>query len=297
MSYTKLFQSIITSTIWSENDQTRIVWITLMALADKNGEVQGSVPGIARLAGVSVDACRESIGKFLSPDPDSRTKDDGGRRIEVIDGGWFLVNHKKYREMASDADRLEKAASRQKRFRDKVNRNATVTLPSRNSNGGVTQELHQNSQAEAEADTEAQEKEREKTLPPAHEVVPTGRRFPDTAAIMARINKVRPEWGKPAHWSGKEMHALSESLAQFEELTDSDWDSIIRYMAASLPEGGAFWKPKGRGQLVENFSDVFGHVQRWEDKRRPSPTIPKTSAPVKEREILTREQLKEMMKP
>lgn len=163
MSYTKLFQSIITSTIWSEDDKTRIVWITLMALADKNGEVQGSVPGIARLAGVSVDDCRSAIEKFLSPDPDSRTKDDGGRRIEIIDGGWTLINHQKYRKMASDADRLEKAAIRQKRFRERGLRNgpgipdsnAIVTLPSRTSDAPVTQELHQNSQAEAEADTKA----------------------------------------------------------------------------------------------------------------------------------------------
>ena len=123
MAYTKLFQSIITSTIWSEDDQTRIVWITMLAIADKNGEVQGSVPGIARLAGVSVDAARAAIERFLSPDLDSRTKDDDGRRIEVIDGGWHLLNHKKYRDMASDADRAEKAKLRQQRKREKDRRN------------------------------------------------------------------------------------------------------------------------------------------------------------------------------
>lgn len=123
MAYTKLFQSIITSTIWSEDDQTRIVWITMLAIADKNGEVQGSIPGIARLAGVSVDAARAAIERFLSPDLDSRTKDDDGRRIEVIDGGWHLLNHKKYRDMASDADRAEKAKLRQQRKREKDRRN------------------------------------------------------------------------------------------------------------------------------------------------------------------------------
>lgn len=83
--YTKLFNSIVTSTIWTEDDKTRIVWITMLAIADKNGEVQGSIPGLARIAGVAVDDCRIAIGKFLSPDLDSRTKDDEGRRIEEID--------------------------------------------------------------------------------------------------------------------------------------------------------------------------------------------------------------------
>lgn len=157
-SYTKLFSSIITSTIWSEDDKTRIVWITMLALADKNGEVHGSVPGLARIAGVGTEDCRSALVKFLGPDQDSRTKDDEGRRIEEIDGGWHLINHAKYRLMASDADRKEKDAIRQarKRERDKLK---SVTRQSRNSHGGVTQESRQNSQAEAEANTEAEAEE------------------------------------------------------------------------------------------------------------------------------------------
>ena len=96
MSYTKLFNSIITSTIWTEDDKTRIVWITMLALADKYGEIQGSVPGIARIAGVSVEDACWAINKFLAPDPYSRTKDDEGRRIEEIDGGWALIDPAKY---------------------------------------------------------------------------------------------------------------------------------------------------------------------------------------------------------
>ena len=149
MPYTKLFNSIITSTIWSEDDQTRIVWITMLAIADKNGEVQGSIPGLARIAGVPVESCRTAINKFLSPDIDSRTKDDEGRRIEPIEGGWHLLNHAKYRNMASDADRAEKAAIRQAKHREKVKRNAIVT----HSNASVTPESHQNSQADTDTDT------------------------------------------------------------------------------------------------------------------------------------------------
>ncbi len=122
-SYTKLFNSIVTSTIWSEDDRTRIVWITMLAIADKNGEVQASVPGLARVAGVPAEACRKAIEKFLSPDPDSRTLDEEGRRIEVIDGGWSLLNHAKYRRMASIDEQKEKTAERQRRFRDRKSRN------------------------------------------------------------------------------------------------------------------------------------------------------------------------------
>ena len=47
--YTKLFNSILASTVWSEPNETRIVWITLLAMADKNGIIEGSVPGLAVL--------------------------------------------------------------------------------------------------------------------------------------------------------------------------------------------------------------------------------------------------------
>lgn len=138
MAYTKLFNSIITSTIWSEDDRTRIVWITMMAMADRNGEVQGTVPGLARIAGVPTEDCRAALTRFLSPDPDSRTKDDEGRRIQEIDGGWALLNHGKYRDMASDADRKEKAAIRQRRFQARSRSNdAGVT----HSNADVTPEI------------------------------------------------------------------------------------------------------------------------------------------------------------
>ena len=156
MAYTKLFNSIVTSTIWSEDDKTRIVWITMLALADKNGEVQGSIPGLARIAGVPIDDCRASICKFLSPDPDSRTKDDEGKRIEEIDGGWVLLNHSKYRGMASDDDRRNQAAIRQQRVRDRKARQS-VTPESRDSHATVTPESRQIPQAEAEANTEAEE--------------------------------------------------------------------------------------------------------------------------------------------
>ena len=135
MAYTKLANSILTSTIWMEDDQTRIVWLTLLAMVDKNGEVQASIPGLANIARVPVDSCRTALSKFLSPDPDSRTRDDEGRRIEEIRGGWLIINHAYYRQLATDEDRRTKAAIRQQNSRDRKSRNAQshalVTLPSR----------------------------------------------------------------------------------------------------------------------------------------------------------------------
>lgn len=125
--YTKLANSILTSTVWMESDQTRIVWMTLLAMCDKNGDVQASIPGLANVARVPIEAVEAAIEVFMSPDPYSRTKSDEGRRIEEIEGGWTLLNHEKYRDLASNSDRKAKSAQRQKRHRDRQKRNGSVT--------------------------------------------------------------------------------------------------------------------------------------------------------------------------
>jgi hypothetical protein len=43
---------------------------------------------------------RQALSILLAPDPDSRTKDHDGRRIEAIEGGWLILNYLKYREVA-----------------------------------------------------------------------------------------------------------------------------------------------------------------------------------------------------
>ncbi len=85
--YTKLFNSILASTIWRADDKTRLVWITLLAMADRWGIAEGSTPGLADLARVSVEDCRRALDELQAPDPDSRTKEHDGRRIKAIDDG------------------------------------------------------------------------------------------------------------------------------------------------------------------------------------------------------------------
>ena len=95
--YTKLFSSIVTSTVWREGKETKIMWVTMLALADKDGVVEGSIPGLADMARLTVDEARAAIEILSAPDPDSRSKEAEGKRLVPIDGGWLLVNHAKYR--------------------------------------------------------------------------------------------------------------------------------------------------------------------------------------------------------
>ncbi|MCE5324922.1 MAG: GIY-YIG nuclease family protein [Planctomycetaceae bacterium] len=97
--FTKLCSSIITSSIWSEDDKTRIMWVTMLATADAHGYVPGAVPGMAAIARMTMEEAERSIQRLCEPDPYSRTKDLDGRRIVPVDGGWKIVNYEKYREM------------------------------------------------------------------------------------------------------------------------------------------------------------------------------------------------------
>lgn len=114
MAFIKLFGSILDSTVWQEDLATKVVWITMMAMADRDGLVEASVPGLAKRAGVGLDECETALGKFRSPDPYSRTRDFEGRRIEDLEGGggWRLLNYQKYRSKMSPEER--KAYKRQK---------------------------------------------------------------------------------------------------------------------------------------------------------------------------------------
>ncbi len=83
----------------------KVVWVTMLAMADSRGRVLSSLPGMAHIAGVSMEQCQDAIAKLTGPDPYSRTKEHEGRRIQECDGGWLLLNYLKYREMRDQDER------------------------------------------------------------------------------------------------------------------------------------------------------------------------------------------------
>lgn len=126
MSYSKLFSSILASTIWNEDNATRIVWITMLAMKDRDGIVEASVPGLAVLARVSPSECEKAIAVLSAPDPDSRTQTHDGRRIEKCDGGWFIINHDLYQMKGSADEQKEKTRIRVERYRQRQRCGVTV---------------------------------------------------------------------------------------------------------------------------------------------------------------------------
>lgn len=123
--YTKMFSSIITSTIWQESLATKVMWITMLAMANKNSVVEGSIPGIAHLAGVSLEEANVALEKFMAPDEYSRSSEHEGRRVEKVDGGWKILNRDKYRAKLSEEERKEYRADWMKKKRAAVHCEST----------------------------------------------------------------------------------------------------------------------------------------------------------------------------
>ncbi len=188
LTFTKLFTSITESTIWSEDDQTRLVWITMLAMADRRGRVWGSIPGLANRARVSVEACERALDKFKQPDKYSRTSNNEGRRVEDMDGGWVLLNHGKYRAIR-DAEAIKES----KRISIAKKR---ARVKSENVDSNV--EKVDRSRANAEADTESDNIKTARTT----KVVPTDEEWLNglkTDPTYSHLN-VAVEYGKMMRW-------------------------------------------------------------------------------------------------
>lgn len=105
--FAKLVPGIVKSSVWDLPSDIRIVWITMLALKDKDGYVQGAAKALARQANVSEEATEEALRLFQEPDPSSHTPDNEGRRIAPAPGGWIVLNHMIYRAGDHRADHAE----------------------------------------------------------------------------------------------------------------------------------------------------------------------------------------------
>lgn len=292
VGYTKLFSSIITSTIWTEDDKTRILWITMLALADKNGEVQASIPGLARVAGMSVQDCETAIHKFLSPDPYSRTPDDEGRRIEVIPGGWGLLNHGKYREMASRDELKEAEAERKRRYRDRQKRNQSDEMEMGHvpkcpkMSHDVPKTLHI-AEAEAEADTEINNKSPLFALD-----LPKSSPKPaiDKTPLMIRIGKIMGR-RESTKWIKSEIDAFNAI-----DWHEDDISLIEDFYKASERDKEPLHRRTGLLALLNHWADEVSKATAWERRygrpRKQSATTPKPT--IQKFKPMTPEQIAEV---
>ena len=146
MGFSKLHSSLVNSSLWTQPDSTRLLFVTLLAICDRDGVVLGSREGIARIANINKDEVFAAWETLLSPDPDSsdkeRAPENEGRRVEALSGGFRILNYAYYRGIRNDEDRREQNREAQERWRNKP-RSARVSH-------GKPRSAHAEAEAEAE---------------------------------------------------------------------------------------------------------------------------------------------------
>jgi uncharacterized phage protein (TIGR02220 family) len=112
MPFVKLDCKILDKSIWRESPETKIVWITMLAMADSDGLVEAAIPGIADRAKIPLEETEKAINTFQQPDKWSSNQDHEGRRIERVKEGFQILNYQEYR------DKDYTAAARVKKYRE-----------------------------------------------------------------------------------------------------------------------------------------------------------------------------------
>lgn len=118
--YTKLFADIVTSTIWNEPNDCRVMWITMLALKERDNVVRATVPFLAKASNISLEACEVYLERFQQPDKYSRSQEHEGRRITPVEGGWLILNGQKYQDKLNGEYRKEQVREAVARHRAKM---------------------------------------------------------------------------------------------------------------------------------------------------------------------------------
>ena len=85
--------NFLNSAFWvTESASTRLVWITLLCLANSSGEVHSTIPAIAKAACVPVADCITAIERMKTIEPLESVAMRPYIHIEATDYGWKFVH-------------------------------------------------------------------------------------------------------------------------------------------------------------------------------------------------------------
>lgn len=252
-TYIPLFASTVLSSLWSLSGDCLKVFLTLGLQADPEGFVRGSVDGLARVTGLTVEAVERHLSVLAAPEKHSkdRTRDPSadGRRIELVPNGWRVVNLQWYRE---EARRQSELASKRRWWNE--NRGAT------RSDARAT-ETKTETKTETESESESPDPERARargsktqkrtrTEPPAETPPPAASTdvprapLPHEAADARARAKAAPEatgaqpalkYQFPSDWNPRKRHmARGAELG----LTESEiWDRVEDVRLKPIKQG------------------------------------------------------------
>ena len=157
--FAKVFGQIFDSSV-AEDYLVRLVFEDFLVLADKLGVVDMTPQAVSRRTNVPLEIVQRGILVLSSPDPESRSQGEEGRRLVPIDShrswGWQIVNYEHYRNLRDEE-------ARRAYFRDaKREQRSKKCADSPAASNSVKDSPTNSTQAEAEAEAEEQKPSRAK---------------------------------------------------------------------------------------------------------------------------------------
>jgi hypothetical protein len=120
VSFTKLDEGILQSSVMAAPPVTFKVWIALLAACRSDGVARVSPTYLAAVCRLSLSDIGRALEELASPDPHSRTTTEEGRRIARVDGGWRLINYFRYRDSGIREAESTARVERRRRQREAV---------------------------------------------------------------------------------------------------------------------------------------------------------------------------------
>jgi len=128
--YGKVFEQMYHGSMVVSGWEAIVTMQQLIVLADREGVVDMTNWAISNLTTIPLDIIDKGLEALSKPDPHSRSKEEEGRRIVLLDPsrqwGWRLVNYKYYAGLASKEDKREKDAIRLAEKRNAINNSQDV---------------------------------------------------------------------------------------------------------------------------------------------------------------------------
>ena len=125
--YGKVFESMYDGSL-HEDYKSMIVFMHMIVLANEDGVIDMTPKAMSARTGTPIEYFDHAIPNLESPDKESRSPDEDGRRILRLDNhrtwGWEIVNYMKYRNMATREDK--KKADRERIKKKRANKNRDV---------------------------------------------------------------------------------------------------------------------------------------------------------------------------
>jgi len=137
--WTPLFQRIVCSSLWDQDDHVRLAWVTMLAISTREGMVPLKSPSaLARMARIDLEKAQDAIRVLSSPDPAAPAGDlEEGRRIVACPTGWKIVKWTEYRDLAKSSMKREANAGYQETHREK-NRKQPEAVDAPPAQGNIT---------------------------------------------------------------------------------------------------------------------------------------------------------------